>query len=306
MIRTNKGIVFIMVMIGIISTLACGQVAIGIVTPTHEIDESESVNLVLPPDNPPQDKNSQGTASNNQIVDNSYLDKIERYPPSLGSNWLIYSNNKFAFQYPDRWQMNEQPARNENGVGLAKSIHLRNGDYELVIWYKPITDQLASFSKQPVGEEVDMGTSILLGEEVSKKYLYLGGENSTIIYGDRNWLKIGSMAFSITIINNDDSEYLGPAFPQEVVLEIDKMLASMAMAGVDYYPPGPISINDDLNCENITANLDLFTCSIRDSIRSGDLSPLLDSMANPFAFGYWGSEWTSKTPQMAIAEMQNS
>lgn len=51
-------------------------------------------------------------------------------------------------------------------------------------------------------------------------------------------------------------------------------------------------------------SLDWLVCNLQDAIRSRNLSAMLNKMANPFAIGYWLSEWTSNTPEYSIDMIQ--
>jgi hypothetical protein len=70
--------------------------------------------------------------------------------------------------------------------------------------------------------------------------------------------------------------------------------------------PAAITIQDNLDCATVTESdaLDWVICNVRDGLRSGNLGALPSFMTDPFALGYWRSEWTSPTPGEAVEELQ--
>lgn len=76
--------------------------------------------------------------------------------------------------------------------------------------------------------------------------------------------------------------------------------------GFEPSPPPAITIPDDLDCMMVTdaAPLEWVVCNVRDSLRSGNLAALPSFMVDPFALGYWRSEWTARAPDEVIRELQ--
>ncbi len=70
----------------------------------------------------------------------------------------------------------------------------------------------------------------------------------------------------------------------------------------DFEPPP--AIVDDLDCSaTIEDTLQWVACNIRDGIVSRNLSGLISWMEDPFALGYWQSEWTERSPEYMINDL---
>ncbi len=296
----------------ILTTLACGQISYGIITPTTESSQKDKVDDIpeVPQESPEAKKTPQPQPEPTPEIDPSYLEKINLYPSTGGSKWVLYNNPDFgfAFQYPNRWQLSEHPAMSQTGQEYANAITLTNGIYQLMIWFKStsvdaqdVTFVMPSNSEDRITwEEVDF-----LGDEITKTLVLEDGVEVAFLYGGGEWVGTGNLAFAVFLVNVDKGANGIPIFNPDLAKEVERIIASLVAAGIEYTPPTPVQITDDLPCDSITeGSLGFLVCNLRDAIRSDNLSAVIYSMANPFPVGYWGSEWTLKTPQEVFDELR--
>ncbi len=71
--------------------------------------------------------------------------------------------------------------------------------------------------------------------------------------------------------------------------------------------PSPEQAEDtgQLACPAVAGSPEDLACTIRDGLRSNNLSALLGYMADPFIIGYWGSEGRTDSPQGILDELRN-
>lgn len=289
---------------------ACGQFSISL-QPQNSSDIREESS---PPPTAALDVLSPTTGAEpgeaEALVDDAYLSRLSLFPPSDGNKWVIYENveHGFAFQYPDRWQLMEIPGttREQRAPSpWADAVLLKNGVYELIIWFNKTSEDRSFLKMMDRGDRFEEGTIDILGESLPIIAIQSDESTTAILYGDEHFW-VGDLHFSIALVDTSNGQEAAPEIPPSVKNEVAKMLGSLVAAGVDYTPPLPERIVDNLPCIALDESDAWWViCNMRDGLRSGNVSTLPQWMTNPFALGYWGSEWTSRSPYEVVEELKN-
>jgi hypothetical protein len=195
----------------------------------------------------------------------------------------------------------------EGDTQTANLLQLVSGDLVLSFWYREISNDIAVFEEIPHSQKSVESVAWFMGKELARMNLVEGPKTNGIYYGGGKWAEVGDLAFVITLKNDgnvDEGYALGSIDPIQSQ-EVEKIIVSMAMLGVDYTPPVIEPITDNLDCIDVAeGSLDEFSCNLREVIRSGDLSSLESSISNPFRIGYWRSEGISLTPAEEINNLE--
>ncbi len=244
-------------------------------------------------------------------MDDVYLSRIVPLPPSGDDKWALYDNpeHQFAFQYPDRWQLLEIPGETRELSApspLADAVLLKNGVFELTIWFNKINEDRSFLKMVTRGDRYAEDPITFLGESLPVIAIKSGGATTAILYGDEHFWA-GDLHFSIALLDISEGQEAGPEIPPRIKNDVVKILGSLVASSVDYIPSHPAPIVDDLPCNTVDSSSAGWTiCNVRDALISGNLSTLSQWVDDPFPFGFWGSEYVLQSPQEMIQALRRS
>ena len=242
-------------------------------------------------------------------VDKSYLEKVVLYPSTTLVDWVLYDvpDYSFALQYPNNWEVTQTPMVEEGDSQSANLLKFTNSIYELNFWFKEIDNTVADFEELIFDDQYYDHGKLFLGQTVTPAILLEGTKEVGIYYGEGNWVNVGDVSFVITLENTDRAGegYALNTFDPVIRSEVEKIIASVAMLGVEYAPTIIKEVTDEAFCEvAVDDALDVFLCDFTETIKTGNLETLESIMGNPFSLGYWRSEWTSRPASEVIESLE--
>jgi hypothetical protein len=168
-----------------------------------------------------------------------------------------------------------------------------------------------------IGDEIKMGATVYRWDpkrdlEAWSEQRELAWTSSGTILSKTEWILEGeqvALAYVIESVVGEEAFFMlttiGDRYFELAGSDDLELLGEIARTVriPEFEPPPPIV--DDLDCRTVTQDEALLwvACNIRDGILSRNLSALLSWMEDPFALGYWQSEWTSRSPESMINDL---
>jgi hypothetical protein len=150
---------------------------------------------------------------------------------------VYYRNEEtgISFSYPDDWTMEEE----------ANVIVLRYGSISLRIAYRGVGEQVTLWTRTgiPAGDAVVLDSPVsFLGQTLSKNGLVYEDKLKAVFYGGRPVciVKSDRMDFNITL-EDLGSDYLALDIPNDVLHEVESILASFEVVSTEDGPPNELS-----------------------------------------------------------------
>ena len=278
------GVLLITIIILSWGTSACGVLDFDIETETPAVTK-------------PVEASNTGEGKNDQLSQNETpVPSAEPTPtvveePQYSYEPVAYVDQESGFEllYPSTWTTPGGQVIGSRGynVSFFEGDALRMG--ATVYLWDPKRD-LEAWSDQRELAWTGSG-----GQIVSEEEMVLPGDQIALAYVIESVM--GEQAFFLLSTIGD--RYFELAGDRD--LELLQEIASTVRIP-DFEPPP--AIVDDLDCRAPNEGTSQWVaCNIRDGIVSRNLSALISWMEDPFALGYWQSEWTERTPEYMINDL---
>lgn len=269
----------------LLGTAACGELSISVETETPDAG-TQGVNT-----NSNEGKDDQ-LIKKETPVPNAEPTSTPVEEPDYSFEPVAFVDQESGFEllYPSTWTTPGGQVIGSRGynVSFFEADELRMG--ATVYLWDPKRD-LQAWSAQREQSWIGSGNII-----VSKEETILQGDNFALAYVIET---VGEeQAFILlTTIGDRYFELFGDG-------DVDLIEEIASTVRIPEFEPPP-AIVDDLDCMGTEeGTLQWVACNIRDGIVSRNLSALISWMEDPFALGYWQSEWTEVTPEYVTNMLQ--
>lgn len=272
----------------VLTILLWGTAACGVLDLEIETETPEATGAI-------GDSNA-GSTKDTQLVKNTPVPSSEPTPtvveePEYSFEPVTYHDKESGFEllYPDTWTTPGGQILGSRGFGISFTEQDEIKMQVTIYLWDPKRD-LEAWSQQRELAWTSSGTIL------SKTDWTLEGGQAALAYVIE--FPSGEEAFFMLTTLGDRYFELGGDVDLELLEEIARTVRIP-----EFEPPAPIE--DELDCRTVTDEDALLwvACNIRDAIVSRNTQPLGSWMRDPFIIGYWQSEWTERTPEMAIEEI---
>ena len=269
----------------LLGTTACGELDISIETQTPDV-RAQEVNTNSNEGKDEQLIKKETPAPNAEPTSTPVEEPDYSFEPVA----YVDQESGFELQYPSTWTTPGGQVIGSRGynVPFYEGDDTRMG--ATVYLWDPKRD-LQAWSEQRELAWTGSG-----GKIVSKEEVVLQGDQMALAYVIES--VVGEQAFFLLTTIGD--RYFELAGDRD--LELLQEIASTVRIPDFETPP---AIVDDLDCRLVTDEtpLEWVACNIRDGIKSRNLAALPSFMRDTFALGYWQSEWTERSPEYMINDL---
>lgn len=277
-------VLLITVIILLWGTTACGVLSLDIETETPDPAQQGD------PNNSGELKNDQLTQKETPVPSPEPTPTVME-EPQYSYEPVTYKDEDFGFEllYPSSWNTPGGQILGSRGYGASFFEEDEVRMWVTVYLWDPKRDL------QRWSEQRELAWTGSRGTIISKEEMILQGDQVALAYVIET--AEGSQAFFL--LTTFGERYFELAGDGD--LNLLQEIASTVRIPKFEAPP---AIVDDLDCSFPSeGTLQWVACNIRDGIVSRNLSALISWMEDPFALGYWQSEWTERTPEYMINDL---
>lgn len=152
------------------------------------------------------------------------------------SGWERYENQEYGFRlrYPATWDLVDVPpedTRPQGGPVFGASVQITDNNTRLIIEYRHLDEEVVmGGTGMPAGDQEMMGMVRILGLDLEKIALVYEGRIKMVIYSPA---KVDGLEFVMQVDDTSGQDYQGVELPMEVLVEIDQILGTLEVVGVD-------------------------------------------------------------------------
>jgi hypothetical protein len=145
---------------------------------------------------------------------------------------------KIALEYPVDWTLTEIPGGENDAAGeTSKALRFSKDAWMLLIHYKFRWEAAALGGGLPAGDIEERGFVSLFNRAIPKHVLVYQGKDKVVFYGDRFEYLEFHLRLEKDLMVGGDYELVD--IPEDIVLEMDAIAASIVQTGVPVIPPTP-------------------------------------------------------------------
>ena len=270
----------------LLGTTACGELTISVETQTPDV-RAQEVNTNSNEGKDDQLIKKETPAPNAEPTSTPVEEPVYSFEPVA----YVDQESGFELLYPSTWTTPGGQVIGSRGYNVPFFFDGEEPIMGATVYLWDPKRDLQAWSDQRELAWTGSGGKIVSEEEV-----VLPGNQIALAYVIES--VVGEQAFFLLTTIGDRYFELGGNGDLELLQEI----ASTVRIPDFETPP---AIVDDLDCSFVTEDnaLEWVACNIRDGIVSRNLAALPSFMRDTFALGYWQSEWTERSPEYMINDL---